>query len=253
MPYTKIIISGNNFEKYEYTKEPRRMGVRRRKRKIDLNSENVGADRSDTLSEGQLGKRQDNARRTSLVFRRIVASNLAGSPPPLLITLTYSENITDINIGYKDYQSFIKALRNKYGKIFRYIAVPEFQKRGAVHFHALFWGLPSEVFSQERQTRTIALIWKHGYVFMKETDGNDKLSSYLAKYMVKAFTDPRLKNKKAYAASKNIKRPKIIAGEDFSFWPVEEEYVGNRKPITDRKYGTLRLGQCRYRHWDTSN
>ena len=253
MPYTKIIISGNNFEKYEYAKEPRRMGGRRGKRKIDTNSEDVGANRGDTLSEGQLGKRQDNARRTSLVFRRIVASHLAGSSPPLLITLTYSENITDINIGYKDYQSFIKTLRNKYGKIFKYIAVPEFQKRGAVHFHALFWGLPSEVFSQEREIRTIALIWKHGYVFMKETDGNDKLSSYLAKYMVKAFTDPRLKNKKAYVASRNIQRPKIIAGEDFSFWPVEEEYIGDQKPVVDKEYNTRQLGKRRYRHWNTLN
>src|SRR5690606_27837965 len=112
------------------------------------------------------------------------------------------------------------ALRNKFGKAFSYIAVSEFQKRGAIHFHALFWGLPAEVFSQERQTRTIALIWKQGFVYMKETDGNDKLSSYLAKYMVKTFTDPRLKNKKAYLASRNIKRPKIIAGVDYSFWAV---------------------------------
>lgn len=250
MGYTKIIISGNNVEKYEYEKEPRPVARGRRKRKINNGSESVGADRSDTLSERQLGKRQDNARRTGLVFRRIVASNLSGAMPPLLLTFTYKENITDINIGYKDYQSFIKALRNKFGKTFSYIAVSEFQKRGAIHFHALFWGLPSEIFSQERKTRTIALIWKHGYVFMKETDGNNKLSSYLAKYMVKAFTDPRLKNKKAYFASRNVKRPKIIAGEDFSFWPVEEEYVGDRKPITDKEYNTLRMGKCRYRHWN---
>lgn len=253
MPYTKIIISGNNFEKYEYTKEPRRMGRSGRKRKNNDDNKDVGTNRSDTLSEGQLGKRQDNARRTSMVFRRIVASNLAGNPPPLLITLTYKENLTDINIGYKDYQSFIKALRNKFGKTFSYIAVCEFQKRGAIHFHALFWNLPTEVFSQERETRTIALIWKHGYVFMKETDGNDKLSSYLAKYMVKAFTDPRLKNKKAYMASRNIKRPQIIAGEDYSFLPVQDDYVGDEKPVIDKEYNTYHMGKCRYRHWRTSN
>ncbi len=253
MGYTKIIISGNNVEKYEYQKEPRPVARGRRKRKNNNDSESVGVDRTDTLSEGQLGKRQDNAQRVRMVFRRIVASNLSGAVPPLLLTFTYKENQTDINIGYKDYQSFIKTLRNKFGKTFSYIAVSEFQKRGAIHFHALFWGLPTGIFSQERKTRTIALIWEHGFVYMKETDGNDKLSSSLSKYMVKAFTDPRLKNKKAYLASRNIKRPKIIAGEDFSFWPIEEEYVGDRKPVADKTYNTMRLGQCRYRHWDTSN
>jgi hypothetical protein len=253
MPYTKIIISGDNVEKYEYEKEPRPVVRGHRKRKINNDKEDLGADGGHTLSEEQLGKRQDNARRTGMVFRRIVASNLSGVKPPLLLTLTYKKNIKDIEVGYKDYRSFVQALRNKFGKAFSYIAVCEFQKRGAIHFHALFWGLPSEIFLQERQTRTIALIWKHGYVYMKETDGNDKLSSYLAKYMVKTFTDPRLKNKKSYLASRNIKRPKIIAGEDFSFWSVDDEYIGDRKPIVDTQYDTLRMGRCRYRYWNTFN
>ncbi len=252
MPYTKLIISGNNVEKYQYAKEPRPVERSRRKRKINDDSKNVGTDGCATLSEGQLGKRQDNARRASLVFRRIVASNLSGTNPPLLLTFTYKENITDINIGYKDYRAFIQTLRNKYGKDFSYISVPEFQERGAVHFHSLFWGLPSEVFSQERETRTIALMWKKGFVFMKETDGHDKLSSYLAKYMVKAFTDPRLKNKKAYTASKNIKRPQVIAGVDYSFWPVEEEHIKDKEIITDKEYNTRQLGKCHYQQWSSS-
>jgi hypothetical protein len=218
-----------------------------RKPKSNHDSESLGADRKDSLSEEQLGKRQDNAWRARLAFRRLVASNLSRTQPPLLITLTYKENITDIVLGYEDYRSFVQALRYKYGKNFKYTCVPEFQKRGAVHFHALFWGLPSEVLLQERDTRTIARIWGKGFVYIKQTDGDGRLSSYLAKYMSKAFIDKRLKNKKAYVASRNVDRPVVVKG--FSpIWPVLDDYVGdNNPPVSERKYDTKWLGTCRHR------
>ena len=250
--YRKFIRSGDIIEFFEYEREPMVYRGHRRKRKSDSDSEGVGVDRQNTLQEGQLGKRQDNARHVAVVFRRIVASNLNRSELPLLLTLTYKENLTDIAIGYKDYRSFIQALRHKYGKDFRYICVPEFQKRGAVHFHALFWGLPKEVFVQEREARGIARLWGKGFVYIKETDGNERLSSYLAKYMAKAFTDPRLRNKKAYVASRNVKRP--ITGSGFSpIWPVLDDYVGDSKPLLDREYRTKWLGMGRHRVYKINN
>jgi len=251
MTYNKFIHYGDTFELYEYEREPVLRPRGRRKVARDSTGHNgdsdLGTGGANTLSQRQLGKRQDNAWRASLDFRRIVASNLSRANPPLLLTLTYQENETDIAIGYKDYRAFVQTLRYKYGKDFKYICVPEFQKRGAVHFHALFWGLPAEVFPQERQTRTIARIWRKGFVYIKETDGHGKLSSYLAKYMSKAFIDPRLKNKKAYVASRNIKRP--VVGRRFSpVWPVLDEYVGdNNPPVHDRAYRTRYLGTCRRR------
>ncbi len=246
--WRKIIRYGNHIEIYEYEKEPDVLGRRRGISKTDSDNLDLGAGGTDTLSEGELGKRQDNARRASLAFRRLVLSNLSGTELPLLLTLTYSENITDLATGYSDYRTFIQALRNKYGKAFKYICVPEFQRRGAVHFHALFWGLPSEVFSQERQTRTIAVMWGNGFVYMKQTDGNDRLSSYLVKYMAKAFTDPKLRNKRAYTSSKNLNRPETINGE-FSFWPIVEECERDGELIKESRYWTKYLGDCRHRHF----
>ena len=247
MGYNKFIRSGENFELYEYENEPVVREHAPRGVKNNASDMDLGTDRANTLSERQLGKRQDNARHASMAFRRLVSSNLSRAQPPLLLTLTYAENITDLHVGYEDYRSFVQALRYKYGKTFKYICVPEFQKRGAVHFHALFWGLPAEVFSQERKTRTLALIWGKGFLFIKETDGDGKLSSYLAKYMSKAFTDRRLKNQKAYISSRNVTRPTI--GKGFSpVYPVLENYVGdNNPPIHDKSYHTKYLGMCRYR------
>lgn len=248
MTYNKFIRYGETFELYEYEKEPRAMAKRTgRKRKESADNKSVRASGSDPLSERELGKRRDNAKRAAMAFRRLVASNLTRSNPPLLLTLTYAENVTDISVGYKDYRSFVQALRYKFGKVFKYVCVPEFQRRGAVHFHCLFWGLPAELVVHERETRTIALMWGKGYVSVQNTDGDGKLSSYLAKYMSKAFTDARLRHQKAYVASRNVSRPTIAKG--FSpLWPILDEYVGNDSlTIRDDTYWSKWLGTCRHR------
>jgi len=69
-------------------------------------------------------------------FRRLVGANLPSKP--LLISFTYNVFMGDITTGYRDYKSFVQALRYRFGKDLKYIAVPEFQKSGRVHFHALF-------------------------------------------------------------------------------------------------------------------
>ena len=206
----------------------------------------MGADGENTLSTGQLGKRQDNARRASLAFRRLVACNLGGSAKPVLVTLTYRDNFTDLAGAYKHLTAFNQSLRRKWKDI-KYVCVPEFQKRGAVHFHALFWKIPEEVVLQERHTRELARQWGKGFVYLKETDGDEKLSYYLTKYMAKAFTDPKLKNMKCYVASQNIERPKVFGGNDLDINFILEDYQVNDTPEFDRTYHTEWMGQGRHR------
>ena len=249
MGYSKIISYGNSLEVYEYEKDIiRLLGRSKGSRKRGPNSKDSGVNGEDLLPrQKELGKRQDNARRASMAFRRVIASNLGGSTRPLLVTITYRDNFTDLKGSYKHFSSFIQSLRYKYGKAFKYACVPEFQKRGAVHFHALIWGLPEEVFLQERKTRTLAGLWARGFIYLKETDGNEKLSFYLSKYMAKAFMDPRLKNQKCYVASRNIERPKVMVGAS-PVWPILDDYgVGDIVPIVDREYDTKWLGKGRYR------
>jgi hypothetical protein len=181
-----------------------------------------------------------------------VSANLS-KENPLLLSFTYSKNMTDITIGWKDYRKFIQRLRNKFGKNFKYIAVPEFQKRGAVHFHVLFWGLPEEINPKdERINRTMAKVWGHGFVDVKNTDGHEKLSGYLAKYMAKAFTDKRLKNQKAYMPSKNVKRP-VITRNALVLYELMENVGENDLPVSDKEYNTQYLGKCRYRLYKITN
>lgn len=239
MSYAKAIMYGDTLEIYEYEKKPppHKRGIRKK-------------DKPKPDEDKKFQKRKDNVLQAKRNFRRLVGANLS-KEKPLLISLTYKENMQDINTGYDDYKSFIQALRYKFGKDIKYITVPEFQMRGALHFHCLFWGLPHEILTEERKFRTIANIWGNGFVDIIETDGDGKLSSYLAKYMAKAFVDKHLKNQKAYVSSRNIDRPVVDKNAIVSMYLFQFTKDGDL-PIMDNSYKTKWTGQCRHRLFKTS-
>lgn len=198
MGYQKMLIYGNTVEIYQYEKEYEHIAKRRTKVQDKSLMPNMVTDGTNPIQQTeQTTKRKDSARRAAMGFRRLVAANLGKSDNPLLVTLTYAENQTDIEQGHKDFKSFARNLKNHFDKKIRYIAIPEFQERGAIHFHALIWGLPTQELAQtERRTRLFAGFWQQGITDVVATDGSKKLAGYLAKYMSKAFLDPRLSKKK---------------------------------------------------------
>lgn len=253
MGYNKFIKSGNTLEIYSYDRNIQIFEGEKRGHKGRARLSSVAHGGVNPLSPQEFeGKRKDNATRASMAFRRLILSNLRGADVPVLLTCTYKENQADLKQGYKDFTSFIQALRYKFGTQFRYIAVPEFQKRGAVHFHALVWGLPESAIETERHTRLVAGLWGHGFIYLKMTDGNEKLSSYLAKYMAKSFIDYRLKNQKAYVCSRNLLRPQIYGGiSSFGTDSLLEEF-GVTTPEIDKTYDTHWLGKARHRIYKLS-
>ena len=52
------------------------------------------------------------------------------------ITLTFKENISDVTEANKLFNAWTKSVLRKYPE-FKYLCVPEFQKRGAVHYHLI--------------------------------------------------------------------------------------------------------------------
>jgi len=252
MGYNKMLVYGSKVELYEYEKNINTIrGIRnKREFKSEISNGELALSGVDDVQQIQVGKRQDSARHASMVFRRLVSSNLVGTDLPLLVTITYSINQTDLRQGYRDFKSFNQALRYKFGKDFKYICVPEFQKRGAVHFHALYWGLPERIFLEERKTRFLARLWGQGFIYLKQTDGNIKISSYLAKYMSKAFCDMNLKNQKAFVCSRNVLRPVVYSGIDSIFYLLDD-YVGmDIVPCKEKRFMSKWLGEVRYREYD---
>jgi len=238
MSYTKLIRSGDRVEEYIYQYEPSLKDLkkprehRRRFTKVSRTEANIKA-----------------ARRS---FHRLVRSNLVSSrPTPYLVTLTYRENVKDIDVSNKAFSNFTKRLRTKYGQDIYWISVPEFQKRGAVHYHMLLFGLPNETHITERKSRYIASCWTHGFVDVRPTDGSKKLATYLSKYMSKALQDRRLIGKRGYSASYNVLRP-VFLNTPFQvdYARTDWEIGGVDNPSTkERIYDTKWLGRCHYKRY----
>jgi len=260
MTYTKAIQSGTLFEIWEYERAPNPDRLIRRKPRI--------------RRVFRRERRADSILKCKASFVRLVRANLGQERPPALMTMTM-HGIEDVDVSYRAYTLFGKRLRTMFGSHLSWLAVPEFQKRGAVHFHVLIWGLPPELpclYSEsfytdkvgkrhrkhvcpktrkcERNTRSLVPIWGHGFLDIVETDDNPRLSSYLGKYMSKAMHDKRLLGKRAYSASRNVLRPvSLNTSVSISIAKDVLEVPVDNPPLQEREYDTMYLGRCVYKSY----
>jgi len=179
-------------------------------------------------------RRRNNIRRLALVnFNHL----------DKFITLTFKENIVDISLSNKLFKQFIQRLRYRLGN-FKYLAVIQFQERGAVHYHML--ADIGYIKSEELEK-----IWGNGFIKINAIDNVDNVGAYIVSYMVKDFMDKRLRGRKAYFLSKNLDRPKIIKGvgeDDLSkeldmYLCYESEYMTEENGIC--RYKEFNLRRCR--------
>lgn len=157
-----------------------------------------------------------NAIRSNLNCQRLCKANKDSWET--FITLTFSNNITDLSYANKKFSSWISNVR-KLKKDFKYIAVPEFQKRGAVHYHIL-----SNLGSNDTKIIYLQKVkkgnakkcdqlydvkyWPHGYARVDFVKSDyKKIYSYICKYMTKDI-DNKLFGKKRYFFSQNLIKPK---------------------------------------------
>lgn len=157
-----------------------------------------------------------NAIRSNLNCQRIAKANRDNWES--FITLTFKENITDIVYANKIFNAWVSNVR-KLKKDFKYIAVPEFQKRGAVHYHILS-NLGKEdtniiIPQKERTEKTKDLTtlfdvkyWSRGFARVDFIKGDyKKIYSYICKYMTKDIDD-KLFGKHRYFNSQNLNKPR---------------------------------------------
>jgi hypothetical protein len=83
----------------------------------------------------------------------------------------------------------------------KYVVVPEFQKRGAIHYHVLFFNLPYIKANELRK------IWKHGFIKVNAIDQVDNVGAYISKYMGKGVEDKRMYGKKCCWGSRGLLEP----------------------------------------------
>jgi len=228
MGYTKIIRFVKTTEAYFYEKDvypKKRAGVNRRRRSAGYRS-------------------QRSIKRAKKAFFNLCKNHLDSfTELPCFITLTYHDQYEEspsLNDSYRHCNAFWKRAKEYFGKSISYISVPEYQTRGAVHYHALVWGFPASV-REERATRLLQRAWRQGYCDVRFASyKSDALAGYLAKYFTKAYSDYRTFNRKTYTTSRNIQRPTEIGSNAISYWL--STYLQRGGLIDVQKYNTIHLG-----------
>lgn len=129
-----------------------------------------------------------------------------------MLTLTYRENITDLTKAWEDLKAFSRKMKAEYQDDWQYICVPEFQKRGAVHFHMAISGF----FPVNKVRKFWRDIVGEGNIDItsprsigKNTWNPKRIALYLAKYITK--NDSVEFNKRRYSST-NIPNPPFVTG-----------------------------------------
>lgn len=250
----KLIHSGPYLELYAYEKIQQRGFTRKKKRKPDHEQLQI-ADviEQDTEREKAIKhfmKRRDSVARTRTQIKRIINSN-----PDLskFYTLTFKENILDVEKANKYFTKFIMKMNYHYGN-FKYISVIEFQTKrgkknkddGAVHYHFLC-NLP---FIKAKKVRKL---WGHGRIEIQEIDGVTNLGAYVCKYLQKEMTDERLFNKKKYFCSKNMERPIYLYDDEMISNLVSLYGLDVIKPDFEKTFKNKYIGKVIYKSFKLKN
>jgi len=158
-------------------------------------------------------RRKDNLNVVRNTVRRLVNANVGQyGYEAVFLTFTYAQNQGDLAVAWSDWHEFMRRFNARFGRTHA-LTVMEFQKRGAVHFHCIFFNLPPSVESNERRLRTIAKLWGHGFVDIERVRSAKNVGAYVCKYLNKSASDVRLKGKKFYSTTRNLIKPTVYIGD----------------------------------------
>jgi len=142
--------------------------------------------------------------------------------PPKFLTLTFKENITSLSEANRYLTKFVRSVNLSFKSTLvqplKYVCVPEFQERGAVHFHMVIFNFPfaDKVFSRLR------CFWPNRFELktISRNSGVGYVSDYLIKYVTKQTYDSRFFNKKRYSVSRFLLSPLVSRDPVFNHLAV---------------------------------
>jgi hypothetical protein len=147
--------------------------------------------------------RAKTSNRSARNVRRLVNSNIEKNSK--FVTLTFEEDIRELKDANYIFKKFKQRLEYQLKINLKYLCVPEFTKKGRVHFHVIFFNLPFI------KNTTLGMIWGHGFIKINKIDNCDNVGSYVAKYMTKE--NEKLIEQKSYFTSRNLEKPIEIINE----------------------------------------
>lgn len=137
------------------------------------------------------------------------------------VTLTFKEDITDVDVAFKRLNVWIKQVRRyckkKCNFDFSYLGVIEFQdknRNGVIHYHLLTnleCGKDLIPIQEGKENMYDVRYWNYGFSsafdIIKSTNTSFDVAKYMCKYMTKKNDDIRLKGKRRYYHSRNLNKP----------------------------------------------
>lgn len=141
------------------------------------------------------GKEEFSLNRSKRQIRRTIWANL--NKYSKFMTLTYAENMQDIERFYYDFKMMMKTLKRK-GVALKYLYVLEYQERGAIHCHMI-------IFNDEYiPWQTLRQAWGKGNIDIHQIRHIKNLGSYVCKYLTKDTLAEY--NSKSYSVSRGLQK-----------------------------------------------
>ena len=231
----KLVISGSMLEIYNFFC-PIIFGAKR----IN-NAEEIKPEKLPLTAEQRNEAILSSARRAKQNIRRLIYANAwrwfkaSGRPyTPIPMTLTFREDVQDVNAGSEEFTKFIRRLNYEVGiieggkntteskkSVLKYLGVIQFQPESQrVHYHILFFNLPFMKNIYDRMDR----IWGKGFFNINGKDKGSfktltekvnikKVIDYYSQYITQACYDKRLFGKKKCFGSRGLLKPITIYRE----------------------------------------
>jgi len=236
-PYNlKIVVSGKQVEVFKYKKHIWRDFDKKQFENENNEKPQKEPKQLDAFEQMEIKKQKIkySLNRTKTEIRRLTNSN-----PQLnkFMTLTFADNITDLKTANYIFNQFIKRIVYKYGN-FEYLAVPEFQKRGAVHYH-LLCKLPFIEIAK------LQSIWGQGFIKINKIDNVNNVGAYVCKYLSKDMFDERTFNKKKFFRSQSLKTSIEIFGYFGELFI--RRFLDILKPVFEKKFESEWTGEVEYK------
>lgn len=234
---TRVILSGHHIEIYQYEKPI----VLNRKPKVKINKfpehEKPWEFEAYIVRRGEYRKRTKS--RVVGQVQRLVELNF--NKDSIFLTLTFNNSndfdIKDLKICNLKTHNFMVKLKENFEDL-KYLIVPEFQKRGAVHYHLI-------INRPYIEKKNIQKLWKYGFIKVKDIYYLQGIGHYFTKYLTKNSDDERLYGKRSFFTSKNLRRSKTVYSD------LAERYIkllqkNQIKPYFTKNYSSEFNGVVQY-------
>ena len=234
--YLKMIVSGKQVEVFNYQQPVWRDFEKNEQKKADIIREPKQMDLIEQI-EYEIKKMEFSVNRTKTQIKRMVNSN-----PQLnkFMTLTFADNMADVKQANYLFNQFIKRITYRYPD-FEYLAVPEFQKRGSIHYH-LLCNLPYI------EMDGLEYIWSHGVVNIRKISEVNNLGAYMSKYLSKELFDGKMFNKKKFFRSQTLRQSIELLG--WYAMLFADKFLSLIKPVFEKVFVSEWTGEVKYKAYN---